>query len=108
MPDAFRVDPADTVATLLTDVVAGPVTIGGAALAAPLVAREPIALGHKIAVADMDDGAAVVKFGVTIGFASQAIRRGDWVHLHNCRSGVDTRSGTLDLHTGAATDTRYE
>ena len=51
---------------------------------------------------------AVVKFGVRIGHATAAIRAGDWVHLHNCASDVDERSGTLDLHTGATTDTKYE
>jgi altronate hydrolase len=46
-------------------------------------AREPIALGHKIAIVDADEKSAVRKFGHVIGFASRALRAGDWVHTHN-------------------------
>jgi altronate dehydratase small subunit len=70
--------------------------------------REPIEKDHKVALADIEPGATVVKFGVPIGRATQRIERGQWVHLHNCRSQLDQRSATLDLHTGATTDTRYE
>jgi altronate dehydratase small subunit len=52
-------------------------------------------------------GGAVVKYGVRIGHATQAIQRGAWVHLHNLASDFDERSGTLDLHSGAPTDTAY-
>ncbi len=102
----FQVHPADNVATLLDDVGAGAVQlIGGAAGARPLAAREPIGRGHKIALRDIAAGAAMIKFGVRIGHATQAIPRGAWVHLHNLASDIDTRSGTLDLHSGAPTDT---
>ena len=36
--------------------------------------REPIALGHKVATADIADGEPVRKYGQIIGFASRAIR----------------------------------
>jgi hypothetical protein len=54
---------------------------------------------------DIATGEAVVKFGVRIGHATQPIRRGAWVHLHNLASDLDQRSGTLDLNSGAPTDT---
>jgi hypothetical protein len=50
----------------------------------------------------------VVKFGVAIGRATRDIAVGQWVHLHNCASSFDQRSQTLELHTGAVTDTKYE
>ncbi|MGC4030381.1 MAG: SAF domain-containing protein [Tepidisphaeraceae bacterium] len=59
-------------------------------------------------MSDLAAGDPVIKFGVPIGRASRPIRRGEWVHLHNCDSNFDARSGTLDLHTGALTDTKYE
>jgi hypothetical protein len=49
----------------------------------------------------------IVKFGVPIGLSTAPILRGQWVHLHNCRSQVDERSSHLDLKTGAAKDTPY-
>lgn len=101
----FQVHPSDNVATALDDLAAGPVRFLGAEPGCEVVAREAIARGHKIALTDMAAGAAVVKFGVRIGHALRPIARGDWVHLHNLGSDVDARSGTLDLHTGAPTDT---
>jgi altronate dehydratase small subunit len=105
---AFKIHPDDNVATLLADAGLGPIEIGGAAAPADLMVLDRIELGHKVALADIAADAPIVKFGIAIGFASRAVRRGEWVHLHNCRSGFDTRSATLDVHTGAATDTRYE
>jgi|SRR5882724_7317450 len=109
----FQIHSADNVATALDDVPAGPVEWLGetAALKAvisgqgALEAREPIARGHKIALVDIGAGAAILKFGVRIGHATQPIARGAWVHLHNLASDLDARSGTLDLHAGAPTDT---
>lgn len=103
-PRAFQIHPSDNVATLIDDAVPGPIRQLGAS-SSPLVASESIARGHKIAVADIAAGAAVIKFGVRIGHALHPIARGAWVHLHNLASDLDQRSGTLDLHSGAPTDT---
>ncbi len=46
-------------------------------------AREPILLGHKMAVRDIAPGEPIVKYGQVIGFASKPIPRGAWVHVHN-------------------------
>jgi len=115
----FQVNSADNVATSLDDAEPGFCEVLGRSdsneserlgtAAAPRVAlREPIKLGHKVALADIATGEAVVKFGVPIGRASVAIRKGQWVHLHNCASFLDERSQTLDVHSGATTDTVYE
>ena len=66
---------------------------------------EKIQRGHKVALKDVAADGAVIKFGIRIGHATQPIRRGAWVHLHNLASDLDQRSGTLDLHSGAPTDT---
>ncbi len=102
-PRCFQIQPQDNVATLLDD-ASGTVRVLGAQ---PQEIRllENIALGHKVALRDITAGEAVVKFGVRIGHASQSIKRGAWVHLHNLASDLDERSGTLDLHSGAPTDT---
>jgi hypothetical protein len=109
MPRAFCIHVEDNVATLLDDAPQpGVARILGTARVNEVASLEPIMLGHKIAICDMPAGQPVVKFGVTIGRASRDIRAGQWVHLHNCESTFDQRSQTLDLHTGAATDTKYE
>jgi altronate dehydratase small subunit len=109
MISCFRINRLDNVATALHDVVAGgtEVTVLGESSQA-LRALEPVKLGHKIALVDIPEGSQIIKFGVAIGSATRRIRAGEWVHLHNCASGFDERSQTLDLQTGASTDVTYE
>jgi len=98
---AFQINASDNVATLLGEAVAGStVAIAGRVVEDALVARDKIGMGHKIAIKRIDEGAPIYKYGVAIGIAIRQIEPGDWVHLHNCRSQVDQRSGSLDLHTG--------
>lgn len=106
MPTAFQIHEDDNVATLLAD-AEGALEVRGAG-AQSLTVRERIAASHKVALRDLAAGEAIVKFGVRIGHATQPIPRGAWVHLHNLASDLDARSGTLDLHSGAPTDTVYE
>ncbi|MFN3855665.1 MAG: UxaA family hydrolase [Phreatobacter sp.] len=40
--------------------------------------------GHKMATRPVAEGEPIVKYGQIIGFASQPIQPGDWVHTHNC------------------------
>ena len=107
MKRCFRVHPADNVATLLEDAGAEPVAlIPEAGLTVTL--NQPIALGHKVALTAIPAGRPVTKYGIRIGAATVDIRPGDWVHLHNCASLVDERSGTLEVETGRPTDTPYD
>jgi altronate hydrolase len=48
--------------------------------------REPIGLGHKVALTDIATGEPVSKYGQIIGFASSAIRAGSLVHVHNLKA----------------------
>jgi altronate dehydratase small subunit len=48
--------------------------------------KERIPFGHKIAIAAMQRGDDVFKYGETIGRASSGIEPGDYVHLHNLES----------------------
>jgi len=101
-PSAFQVHTSDNVATLLSDAEQGSlVEVVGALKRSELTAREKIAMGHKIALVAIAEGEAITKFGVLIGVATRRIEPGEWVHLHNCRSQLDERSGSFDLHTGA-------
>jgi altronate dehydratase small subunit len=105
---AFRVHASDNVATLLGEAAAGAsLLIVGPASNSTLGAREKIELGHKVALNAIAAGAPVVKFGIIIGVASRPISPGEWVHLHNCRSQLDERSGHFDVHTGEPGDNAY-
>ena len=103
-PRSFQIQPQDNVATMIDDAAAGSIEVLGATRC-EIAASEKIERGHKIALRDIAVNEAVVKFGVRIGHATKPIARGAWVHLHNLASDLDDRSGTLDLHSGAPTDT---
>jgi altronate hydrolase len=45
--------------------------------------REPVNLGHKFALTRIARGEAIRKYGQIIGFASEEIESGRWVHVHN-------------------------
>lgn len=107
MPRCFQVDALDNVAVLLEDADPGPLDVIGARQSV-LTLTERVSLGHKVAVVTIPTGGEIVKFGVTIGIATADIPSGTWVHLHNCRSLLDERSSSLDVSSGAATDTIYE
>jgi hypothetical protein len=48
--------------------------------------RQPIGIGHKVAIAPIAKGAKVIKLGCPIGSATAAIAAGEHVHLHNLAS----------------------
>lgn len=103
----LRLHPADNVAILVRT------TASRTRLVFPYGDRQielldDIEMGHKVAVAEIPEGGPVIKFGASIGHATQFIRKGQWVHLHNCASNYDTRSNTLDRETGAPTDVVYQ
>jgi altronate hydrolase len=78
--NAVRIDPSDNVATLLADAAAGEeVTVDGA----PVTAAMAIPRGHKIALAAIAPGEAVIKYGFPIGRATAAIAPGGHVHSDN-------------------------
>jgi altronate hydrolase len=74
---ALRLSPADNVAVLKRFVKAG------TEIAPGVVATRDIGPGHKIALAAVSEGAAVVKYGQIIGFARGNIAPGEHVHVHN-------------------------
>ena len=104
----FQIHPADNVATMLQTASAGSVTVLGSGNEQTIQLQGPIELGHKVAIRPIAAGETIVKYGVPIGIATIPIAIGTWVHLHNCKSQLDERSGTMDVHTGLPGDTRYE
>jgi altronate dehydratase small subunit len=104
---AFQIQSQDNVATMVEDIEDGLVELAGAGHG-EVSTSEKIMRGHKVAVRDISADEAIIKSGVRIGHATKPISRGAWVHLHNLASDLDERSGTLDVHSGAPTDTVYE
>ena len=84
---ALRLHAIDNVAVVLEEVQAGEgLVILGGDDRAPIPARQAIPFAHKIALITVDEGAAIVKYGVPIGFATRRIESGEWVHCDNVGS----------------------
>jgi hypothetical protein len=78
------ISPADNVGTALEALETGRLVGDGAA---PIAVREPIPRGHKIALAPIPAGGAIIKYGSPIGTAVEDIPAGAHVHTHNVSSG---------------------
>lgn len=51
----------------------------GAEFASGLKAAEAIPPSHKIALVDLEEGDAILRYGTPIGYANRQIRQGEWV-----------------------------
>ena len=47
-----------------------------------------IPAGHKMAISDIAQGAEVIKYGYRIGFTKEDVNVGDWIHVHNLKTGL--------------------
>lgn len=45
--------------------------------------NQDIPFGHKFAIKDIEQGSCVYKYGEPIGIATEEIKIGDYVHVHN-------------------------
>jgi altronate dehydratase small subunit len=96
---ALRFSEEDNVATLLEDLATGDeVHVRLGKQSKTVQAREDIPFGFKIALTDIVKGARIVKYGEPIGIASQDIRCGGMVHIHN----LEGARGRGDLAKGGA------
>lgn len=46
---------------------------------------DPVPLGHKVALRDISTGEPVIEYGLPIGLATDDIRIGQHVHVHNLK-----------------------
>ncbi|MDE6054951.1 MAG: altronate dehydratase family protein [Lachnospiraceae bacterium] len=47
-----------------------------------------IPAGHKFALVDIAEGTPVIKYGFRIGNATAAVKKGEWIHTHNLKTGL--------------------
>ena len=80
--------PDDFVGVAVRDIAAGADVPGRVQSSGDVIALdvvENVPLGHKVALRDIASGERVVKYGVPIGKATQDIRVGQHVHVHNLK-----------------------
>jgi len=86
-PSAILIDRKDNVATALRQLQQGDsvqVSIEDYSVTTPLL--QGIPFGHKYALKDIRKGETVIKYGETIGLATEDIQQGQHVHVHNIES----------------------
>ncbi len=93
-PPVIRLHPEDSV------VIARMALPPGTPVGDNIATRQRVPPGHKVATRGHQPGEAVRRYGQIIGFASQPIAPGDWVHTHN------TSMGELALEYAWGVDAR--
>ena len=91
---ALAIKKEDNVGTAIRDIAAGETAIVGVddcSLSIPVL--QAISLGHKLAVRPIRKGEDILKYGTVIGRATQDIKTGEHVHVHN----VESTRGRGDL-----------
>lgn len=53
-----------------------------------IVATAEVPAGHKMAITDIPENGKVIKYGCPIGNAKTEILSGDWIHVHNLKTGL--------------------
>src|SRR4051795_3472471 len=91
---ALRLSQNDNVAVAKRPLAAG-LSLNGSI---SLTTNREIPAGHKIAVALINEGDAIFKYGQVIGYARRRIAPGDHVHTHNVHMRDDADDRTRLAH----------
>ena len=82
LPSVIRLHPQDGVV-----IARIPLTPGTEVAPGISVGERRIPPGHKVAIRPHAKGEPIRRYGQIIGFATDAIEPGAWVHTHNCEMG---------------------
>lgn len=82
LPPVIRLHPGDGVV-----IARIPLTPGTEVAPGISVGERRIPPGHKVAIRPHAKGEPIKRYGQIIGFATDAIEPGAWVHTHNCEMG---------------------
>lgn len=87
MKKVYVIDASDNVGSaVLESLSAGDAVETNGAVSMQLKANSDVPFGHKIALVDIPKGGTVMKYALSIGSATQDIKKGDHVHIHNVES----------------------
>lgn len=85
MADFIKINENDNVAVALELIPADTaLNVGGTEVTTVM----EIPAGHKFALADLAEGVPVIKYGFSIGNTTAAVKKGEWIHTHNLKTGL--------------------
>ena len=79
------IEPSDNCATAFEDIPNKSVVNVGEN---SFIINQDIPFGHKFALVDIKKGKDIIKYAEVIGFATENISKGDWIHIHNIASNI--------------------
>lgn len=94
-PRRIQVAPGDNVAIIVNSLGLP----AGSAFPDGLVLNHFVPQGHKVALADVADGADIIRYSEVIGTAKGDIKRGDWINEDNVVMGVAPPLDQLEMAT---------
>ncbi|MFD1040471.1 UxaA family hydrolase [Virgibacillus byunsanensis] len=94
---AIQIKGRDQVATAVNKLLPQEqVTITGVNKPYYITVKSTIPLAHKIAICDIKKNEMIYKYGEEIGMATEQIKVGEYVHVHNCW-GTKARRDTAEV-----------
>lgn len=85
MANFIKINENDNVAVALETIPAGAtVTVDGGSV----TTETEIPAGHKFALVQMPEGTPVIKYGFRIGNTTAPVKKGEWIHTHNLKTGL--------------------
>ncbi len=85
MADFIKINENDNVAVAL-EVIPADTTVSVDGTEVTTVMEIPA--GHKFALVDLAEGMPVIKYGFSIGNTTTAVKKGEWIHTHNLKTGL--------------------
>ncbi len=86
MTDFIHINPKDNVVVALHPISKGTVFEGDGYSVA---AATDIPQGHKMTLKALSEGDQVIKYGFSIGHATEDVGAGQWIHTHNMRTNLE-------------------
>ena len=86
MQTFIKIHPNDNVIVALQDIPSGTDLIITDSLTVRAI--DDIPSGHKMAITDIAADSEIIKYGSCIGFAKEDVKCGNWVHVHNLKTGL--------------------
>ena len=86
MQTFIKIHPSDNVIVALQTIPAG--TSLEVSEGVSVTSLVEIPSGHKMAITDIAANTEIIKYGSSIGFAKEDIKTGDWIHVHNLKTGL--------------------
>jgi altronate hydrolase len=85
MSNFIKINENDNVAVALDVIPEGTtVTVGDIDVTTTM----EIPAGHKFALDDLEQGTPVIKYGFRIGITTAPVKKGEWIHTHNIKTGL--------------------